>query len=263
MRIPRVYHHGPLALYQAIVLNSDATKHISLVLRLSVKQQIILFNSLTDTEYLAEIVSKDKNTIVAKILTEKKVNTQAGLMIHLVQSVCRNDKMDWIIQKATELGVSEITPVITDHCTFKPLKKTQTKMQHWQKISISSCEQSGRCYLPKIHEFIFLSHFLDQINAVNTYLCLDVCQTDSNSHRNCSSQWSFLTTANPQVNPSMYYLLIGPEGGFSQAERKQLHGYAEKFNNFHIITLGRRILRTETAGIAAIVALQTLVGDFR
>jgi len=241
MRLSRIYHPEALVVGSNIVLTENATRHVGLVLRMKVHDQIILFNG-DGCEYLAVLSDIQKRKIIANIIEKKQSEDKSSLHIHLLQGLSKSDKMDWLIQKAVELGVTEITPLITEYCAVKYQDK---KLAHWQGIMISSAEQCGRNYLPVIHE----------PKLFHTYLSSHTKQTSCRLIFDPRAKAS-LTDIPAQSN--FYEIMIGPEGGFSEAEMR----LAES-KGVHAVKLGRAILRTETAAIAAITALQVLYGDFR
>lgn len=254
MRIPRIYHPDNLNIDDLIQLDDNAARHVGLVLRLEIGDKIIVFNN-TGYDYLAEISEIQKKKISLKIIEKIKNNTESVLSLHLAQAIARGEKMDWVIQKAVELGVKEITPVITQ---YTQAKASEQKLEHWRKIMISSCEQCGRNILPVLHEAINLSDWLNKMKiSENKYnLIFEPEAVMSLGSLDCFASQKDAKLA--MTEPLTMTVLIGPEGGFSPEEITLSQKYA-----FQSVKLGNRILRTETAAIAAISALQTLVGDFR
>jgi 16S rRNA (uracil1498-N3)-methyltransferase len=238
MKYPRLYHPENLNLNEKLQLCENAFKH-AIVLRLSISDKIILFNN-SGYDYLSEIIEIKKKNIMVSILEKIKTEKESILDIHLGQAVSRSDKMDWMIQKAVELGVKEITPLITQYCNAKA---SQQKLEHWVGIIISSCEQCGRNKIPILNPAVSLSEWLEK-SKITYGLIFDPEATQS---------LSSLSQPKDQI-----HLLIGPEGGFSLNEIELSKKY-----HFQSVRLGNRILRTETAAITAISALQTLFGDFR
>jgi len=241
MRITRIFHQGELQVSAEYPLFSDAANHISRVLRMQPGQTLHLFNG-QGGEYVAEITELSKKRVV--VVTQQKLDSEceSPLSIHLGQGVSRGEKMDFTIQKATELGVTEITPLITERCGVKlNADRWEKKTQHWQKVAISACEQSGRNHIPKLHPPKPLQQWLEEKNQ---QLCLNL---------HPRAQYSIKTLPTPEHGVR---LLIGPEGGLSQSEID-----LATHNQFEGIRLGPRVLRTETGALAAIAALQAQFGD--
>ncbi len=241
MRIPRIYTDQILACEQNILLENTAATHINRVLRLKTGAELTLFNGLGG-EYKAIIESADKRRVTVKITRHNARESESPLDITLAQGISRGERMDYTIQKAVELGVTRIVPIKTERCTVK-LDETRSKKRiaHWQKIIISACEQCGRNQIPMIENITTYEKWLAQPhNALN--LILDP---------NADSRMTQLKKPSTTIN-----LTIGPEGGFDNKELTlaQTHQYTG-------IRLGPRILRTETAAIAALSVLQSLWGD--
>jgi len=239
MKFIRVYQAGEFNADTAYELDKSSSNHLIKVLRLKNNFNFNLFNGEGD-EFIAtlEIIGK---RAIAHIKSPVETKTESNLSINLLQGISKGDRMDFVIQKSIELGVTSITPVITEH-TVVNLKddKAQKKLQHWNAIAIAACEQSGRAYMPKINS---ICHFSDAINTTtdSTNILLNPLSNTKIQHLN--------TQTNIQI-------LIGPEGGLSENEIMQA---AEK--NFIDVNFGPRILRTETAALAAITAAQILWGD--
>ena len=187
----------------------------------------------------------NKKTINVEILSKEKNNNESPININLFQSISSNEKMDMVIQKATELGVSSIQPIFTSRSTIKlSLDRTKKRLIHWRQVSISACEQSGRSKIPTIKSPIEFDQISEGIktNSLNLLLHPDNLEESSNLPNEYSGD----------IN-----IFIGPEGGFSQDEVLLL-----KKQNCINIQLGPRILRTETAPLAIIAILQYKYGDF-
>lgn len=241
MRIPRIYHPELLAVDQHVELTSDATQHLVNVLRLTEGHPLVLFNG-DNNEYSAELTVAKKRQAVALIDAKLSISTESLLKVHLGQGVSRGDRMDWVIQKAVELGVNEITPLITERCGIKmQQERWDKKLQSWQKIIISACEQCGRNTLPTLNPCISLNDWISQsTNQLRLTL-----------HPHADKSMKHL-----DISPAGVRLLIGPEGGFSESEI-----YATEEAGFQTVQMGPRVLRTETAAIASIAALQAIHGD--
>ncbi len=241
MRIPRIYHPDLISVDQQISLTSEASNHLINVLRVQAGQALVLFNG-DNNEYPAELVVANKRKCEVIIDAKLSLTVESPLKIHLGQGVSRGDRMDLVIQKAVELGVDEITPVVTERCGVKlNAERWQKKVLQWQKLIASSCEQCGRNQLPKIHPAIPLADWISQ-STKKLRITL---------HPRAIRGVKGLSLPNAGVR-----LLIGPEGGFSDSEI-----YATEQAGFQTFHMGPRILRTETAAIAAIASLQSIHGD--
>ena len=238
MRTHRFYTDIPLSDNFSVELPSDAAHHCAQVLRYKVGDNLTVFNG-DGFDYFSEIESIAKKNCRIKILNKKNPNNESGLEIHLLQAIARGDKMDFIFQKAVELGVTEMTPVSTERSNVKlDKKRLEKKMSHWNKTIFSACEQSGRAVIPRLNLLINIEDV--QISEVQSiYL-----EPNSKKHFTHISDSSSIR------------LLIGPEGGLSEKDIKQL-----ELKDFVGIKMGPRILRTETAGLSAISILQNLQGD--
>lgn len=242
MRIPRIYHPDVLTVDSTVELSADATQHLITVLRLNEGHPIVLFNG-DDNEYSAELIVAQKRKAVALVDAKLSLTIESPLKIHLGQGVSRGDRMDMVIQKAVELGVDQITPLITERCGIKLSEdRWQKKIEQWQKIVISACEQSGRNHLP----------VLNPVQHLNDWITQSTSQLRLTLHPHAAQSTRHLT-----IPPHGVRLLIGPEGGFSESEV-----YGTEESGFQTVKMGPRVLRTETAAIAAISALQAIHGDF-
>lgn len=244
------------SLNQVINLPENIFKHAILVLRLKVNQNIILFDN-SGYEYLAKIVNIKKNYAEVLIENSQKISRESNLEITLIQAIQSGDKMDFTLQKATELGVKNIIPVISERTQLQMLinpEKSQKKFLRWQNILYSTCEQCGRNIVPNLQQICYLHKYLDELkisqNSTELFLL-------ASPHKNQQTILLKDLAKNKDFQPTKITLLLGPEGGFSETELT----LAEQAN-FKNFTLGKRILRTETAGLAIISALQTLWGDF-
>ena len=240
----RFYHSNPLDLNQIIILDEFASHHALRVMRVKVDDFLILFNG-DGFEYRGRVSDINKKTINVEILSKEKNNSESPININLFQSISSNEKMDMVIQKATELGVSSIQPIFTSRSTIKlSLDRTKKRVIHWKQVSISACEQSGRSKIPSIKSPIEFDQISEGIktNSLNLLLNPDNLEESSNLPNEYSGD----------IN-----IFIGPEGGFSQDEVLLLIK-----QNCINIQLGPRILRTETAPLAIIAILQYKYGDF-
>ncbi len=241
MRIPRIFHPDPLIVDNEVQLSSDATNHIVNVLRLKPGHPLVLFHG-DDSEYSAELIVSEKRKAIALVDAKLSISVESSLSIHLGQGVSRGDRMDLVMQKAVELGVTEITPLITERCGVKLSKERwEKKHSQWQKIITGACEQCGRNRIPILHPPAELAEWTSEST---NQLRLTLHPRAEKSIRHL------------QVPPKGVRLLIGPEGGFSDQEV-----YLTEETGFQTVQLGPRVLRTETAALAAISVLQALHGD--
>lgn len=241
MRSIRIYQSTELHEGLVVQLDQSATRHIIQVLRLSIGTPLIVFNG-KGGEFTASIVELDKRQVKIKIAKFIAIERESTLNLHLAQGIARNEKMDLIIQKAVELGVSRITPLITQHSIIKlSSERWEKRWQHWQNIIISACEQCGRNQVPKLDHPILFNEFISTTNEINKFILHP--EKISDEHK-----------LPAKINAAV--LLIGPEGGFSDEEIT-----LAQQRQYISIQLGTRILRTETAGLAGIVALQVKYGD--
>ena len=241
MKNPRIYQNIDIDINDEIELEQKAAHHLSRVLRLKNENPITLFNG-NGNEYSATLSLQGKK-VFAHIHQAVECDRESNLNIALLQGISKGDRMDMCIQKAVELGVNTITPVICQR-TVVNLKgeRGDKKLRHWQGIIISACEQSGRNVLPQLLDPVLLTDAF-VLNDDSLKLTLDPnAKQDLKSFSPRSNKITFLT---------------GPEGGLTQQEVEM-----SLQNDFNAAHLGKRILRTETASIAAISAVQTLWGDF-
>ena len=243
MRIPRIYTTSELQTSKEVYLDTNACKHIKDVLRLKPGDKIVLFNG-DGSDYQSEIKAATKKQITALVGNKTQVNNESSLNIHLLQPLCRSDKMDWCLQKATELGVSEITPVISKRVNINiPQDRLKKKASHWHAVIASACEQSGRAQIPVINP---PTHLDKAIAAVAEDTVKIVASPNSNE--------TIATTSVAEASNCV--CLIGPEGGLTTEEIMLVENVG-----FNSVSLGPRILRLETAVIATITLLQSHWGD--
>lgn len=242
----RIYQNSEFAINGILKLSDDAFGHIVRVLRLTEGENIAFFNGREAIQYIGRLVDVKKKQASITIISQEVVCNESPLNIHLGQGISRGDRMDFTLQKSVELGVNRITPLFTEHCGVKLTgERLAKKHEQWQKIVISACEQSGRCIVPKVNEPMLLQNWLEQ-------------ETDSlklNLHPKADHSIMGLPV-DSSGKKNKVRLLIGPEGGLSSEEIKQ----ANKAD-FQDILLGPRVLRTETAALTAITALQCRFGD--
>ena len=242
MRIPRIYHPSPLAGLDSCLLSEDAVNHVGRVLRMKEGEQIILFDG-SNHIFHARLQAVEKKQIIAKIESGELDDRESPLAIHLGQVISRGDRMEFTIQKSVELGVKTITPLWSERCGVKLNdERHDKKLQQWQKIAIAACEQCGRNEIPEIRPMMKLT---------------DWCKEQDNMLKlNLHPRAKYTIRQLPHIPPEGVRLLIGSEGGLS-AEEIQM---TEK-EGFTEVLLGKRVLRTETASLAAITALQVCFGD--
>ena len=240
MRIPRIYTAQPLGAGRDIALEPEASQHLSRALRMQAGDSAYLFDG-SGAEYSATITSIEKKCVTLITGSAIEHDTESPLAINLGVAISRGDRMDLVVQKATELGVAEITPLFTERTEVKlSAERALKKCRHWQQIIVSACEQCGRNRLPKLHSPENLGQWLPHTQGDRKFVL---------HHRNTEDVDA--TTA-----PARIDLLIGPEGGLSQAEIDMAHT-----SGFEALSLGPRVLRTETAPLAALAILQARWGD--
>ena len=244
MRIIRSHVDQPLAVGQRITLPEDSSLHLLRVLRLEPGDAVTLFNG-DGHDYTARLLTAAKRGAEAEITGRDPVPRESPLRITLVQGVARGEKMDLVLQKATELGVDGFTPVVTERTEVKlDAERAEKRMAHWRGVVAAACEQSGRAVLPRLVQPTALANYAGAETA-DIKLVLDP-QGDVG-----------LAGVSPQPGQSIA-LVVGPEGGLSERDLATLRAAG-----FRGLRLGPRILRTETAGLAAVAALQALYGDLR
>lgn len=231
----------PLADHGEIPLPDDVAHHLVRVLRSEVGTRLALFNGEGGV-WEAELVEAGKKTAVARLLAFTPDSRQSPLATHLGQVMSKGDRMDYAIQKATELGVSEITPLTSERCELRLRgeERADKKLDHWRRVAISACEQSGRNIPPLIHEPCALADWSARVQAELKLVLAPA-----------------VAGALPGDKVASVALLVGPEGGLSEAEIA-----ATRAQGFRPWQLGPRVLRTETAPVAALALLQARFGDF-
>ena len=241
MRVPRIYQPQPLAINQQLNLDEDGAAHIGKVLRMGNGEHISLFNG-DGNDYLAEIVDAGKKHVTVKLLSCEANLSESPLNLHLGQVISRGDRMEFTIQKSVELGVNTITPLFSDRCGVKLNgERLEKKIQQGQKIVVSACEQSGRSQVPVVRPAMDLHDWCSEPTSA----------LKLNLHPRAAHGINGLDLAHTRVR-----LLIGPEGGLSAEEIAMTETY-----QFTDVLLGPRVLRTETASLTAITALQLRFGD--
>ncbi len=242
--MPRFYCLPPLPSTDTYSLPADAAHHASRVLRLREGDPVQLFDG-NGHECHGRIASLPGKHVIIGNLIHTDINRESALKVVLAQALSSSEKMDWVIQKATELGVSEIQPLATERSIAKLSAERATKRtEHWQQVAIAACEQCGRNVLPIIHPPLDIMVWLQKIRG--------------STHSKFILLPQGAASLQSQQKPDgAAVLLIGAEGGFSAAESD-----SALLCGFTPIKLGARVLRTETAAVAGLSALQTLWGDF-
>ena len=247
MRRPRIYSDSSLEKGKTFELDNRSDHYLRHVLRIRAGQPITVFNG--DGNDYHGIVAEIKRKVIQVLLddTEPMINTskESPLDITLIIGISKGDRMDWVIQKATELGVNNIQPLLTNRVDTKlNASREEKKIEHWQSVAISACEQCGRSIIPKLSRPIKITDWLSETRDT-LKLVLD---SSGKKLKNFNSETEHL--------PKKIDLLIGPEGGFTHEEIEN----AIKENYFPL-SLGPRILRTETAPLVAISLMQERWGD--
>lgn len=240
MRIPRIFTPQNLTAGSSVELEPSARAHVARALRMSEGDRIVLFNG-EGGEFLAELQSVGKNQVIATLGESRSADLESPLAIHLGIAVSRGDRMDWVVQKATELGVRQISPLFTERTEVK-LKgqRADKRLLHWRQVAISACEQSGRNRLPTLNPLMDLQAWVQATRADCKFVL---------HHR-------AVTPEPTSPDPATVALLIGPEGGLSETEIA-----TAECAGFSALALGPRVLRTETAPLASIAILQARWGD--
>lgn len=259
----RRFLNQPLAIGEEITLIDEDYNYIARVLRSRENDPIVLFNG-EGGEYHGNIIEIAKRHLTVKLKKYNPLNRTSRVKINLLQSLAKGEKMELILQKSTELGVSSITPIATERSVMH-LKKDQTekRLERWNNIIYSACEQCELNIPPMLHEPIALEKWLEtELAGLNTIL-LTLAPTAEHSlgrflKELMSGQISLSDTdaENHQVAPSLT-IVIGPEGGLSDFEIELLQRAGA-----HSISLGNRILRTETAALSVISTIQGIMGDW-
>jgi len=247
MSTPRFYcapgTSDQLILGATIQLPENAALHATRALRLTLGDEAILFDG-NGNDYLAELTGIKKNAVTAKIKTMHLVTNESPLSITLAQAISSGDRMDFTLQKAVEMGVTAIQPIASQRSVVKLSgERAEKRREHWQNVVISACEQSGRAFVPQVAPALPLANWLAMMPTFSTKITLAP---------HASESLATLTKPNGDI-----CLLIGAEGGLTADEIS-----LAALKGFTSVRLGNRVLRTETAALAAIAAMQTIWGDF-
>jgi 16S rRNA (uracil1498-N3)-methyltransferase len=242
MRLTRVYVDAPLTPGERVALQGSAATHITRVLRLRPGDALTLFNG-HGGEYAASLAEARGGRLSVAVGEAQPIERESALGLTLAQGVSRGERMDLVVQKATELGVGGIAPVFTERSVVRlSAPQAARKLEHWRAIAVGACEQSGRNRLPQLSAPVPLADFLKAATP-GTRLLL-------------SPEGAVRIQDLPRPAAAVT-VLIGPEGGLTEAERASAVAAG-----FTPVRLGPRVLRTETAAIAALSVLQSAFGDF-
>ena len=240
--MPRFYVDFALSPDSVVELPDNVVRHLN-VLRVKNTEEIVLFNG-NGKSYpaLPEVLEKRRASV--RILREETTDNESPRNITLVQAVSAAERMDFTLQKSVELGVTEIRPVISERCIVRLSgERAEKRVARWQEIVVSACEQSGRNIVPKVLPLTTYAQALQQLPQETTKLLMSLNRAQK------------LSDVRPQSGKVVF--MVGPEGGWTEKEEQQAFDAG-----FQSVTLGKRVLRTETASLAAIAAMQTLWGDF-
>jgi 16S rRNA (uracil1498-N3)-methyltransferase len=243
VRLTRVYVDAPLAPGEAVTLNVGAAAHVSRVLRLAAGARLTVFNG-QGGEYAATIDKVAGGQVQLTLGAHFAIERESALALTLAQGISRAERMDLVVQKATELGVTQLVPLLTVRSVVRlDAKQAQRRLQHWRAIAVAACEQSGRNRLPHVAP---IQPLADYLTAVRT-------ASDVRLLFSPAAPAGLESLAAPLAALSV---LIGPEGGLGEEERA-----AAVAAGFQAVRLGPRILRTETCALAALALLQRQFGD--
>ena len=243
MRLTRVHVFEPLTAGCRHTIEGEAANHIVRVLRLRAGDPLILFDG-RGGEYAASVDGFRKGAVIVEVGDRAAVNRESPLSLTLAQGVSRGERMDWVVQKATELGVTRIIPVVTERTVVRlDARQADRRRLHWRGIAVAACEQSGRDRLPGIDPPLPLPELLQTV--------------DSHATRVLLSPGGGRRIADLPRPEGGVVVLIGPEGGLADSEQR-----AALSAGFLAVRLGPRTLRTETAAVAALALLQHQFGDF-
>jgi 16S rRNA (uracil1498-N3)-methyltransferase len=242
MRLTRVYLEAELQTGRRLTVEASAGNHIARVLRLRAGDSLTLFNG-QGGEYAGSIEEIHRDTVVVSVLERREVDRESPHQLTLAQGISRGERMDWVVQKATELGVWRIAPIFTERSIVHlDEKQAFRKIQHWRSIAVAACEQSGRNRVPQITQPVGLYEMLERRASSGTALLL--------------SPGAPLRIADIATGGADTAVLIGPEGGLADVEQE-----AAIKAGFTPVRLGPRVLRTETAAVCALTLLQQKFGD--
>ena len=241
----RFYHSKPININETIVMDNFAAHHALKVMRLKINDQLILFNG-DGSDFTGQVIRISKRQVEVSIKSKKNIKNESNLKVILLQALTSSEKMDLIIQKTTELGISEIQPIICERSIVKIKKeKIEKKLSHWLQVSIAACEQCGRAEIPTILKPVNIIRYLEKEEESDKATKIILSPEATNSLENS------ISAIKQDIK-----VLIGPEGDFT----KQELDYSMK-KGFSPVKIGPRILRTETAPICILSILQYKYGD--
>lgn len=242
MRLTRVYVEEPLTTGRRLTVEGTAANHITRVLRLRVGDPLTLFDG-SGGEFGARIEAFRKEAVLVDVTEERDLTRESALSLTLIQGISRGERMDWVIQKATELGATRIVPVFTKRSVVRlDDRQAEKKLQHWRGVAVAACEQCGRNRVP-------------EVTAPKDFFDL-LTPGVSSGTRLLLTPNGKLRIGDLQAIGAGISVLIGPEGGLEETEQEAALGAG-----FQAVRLGPRILRTETAAIAALTIIQHSFGD--
>jgi len=252
--LTRVYVDAPVAAGKRVVVEGSAANHIARVLRLRSGDSLTVFDG-SGGEFGARIEEFRKEAVVVAVEEHRPLDRESPLPLTLVQGISRGERMDWIIQKATELGASRIVPVFTKRSVVRlDEKQAERKLQHWRAIAVAACEQCGRNRIPDLAAPV---DFFDMLAGDSSG------RPDSTGHTGSAGSTRLLLSPTGDLRIDDLQdvgkgitVLIGPEGGLEDVEQE-----AAIAAGFKAVRLGPRVLRTETAAIAALTIIQRYFGD--
>jgi 16S rRNA (uracil1498-N3)-methyltransferase len=234
--MPRIHCPAPLATGQSLALPAGAARHVQ-VLRMQPGEQLTLFNG-EGGEWEARIERMGRADVQVLVQEHRTVEREAALAVHLAVGIPANERMDWLVEKATELGVASIQPLMTSRTVLRLSgERARKKRDHWQAVAIAACEQGGRNRIPAVHEVMDLRDWLAAPAAAGLRIALSLAP-------------GARTLAQASAGGEPVLALSGPEGGLTAQEQD-----AAAAHGFIPVTLGPRVLRAETAPLALLAAL--------
>ena len=241
MRLSRIHTARALAVAETVMLDGPASHYLARVLRVSKGDPVVLFNG-DGNDYPGKIVDVHHKGVTVLLSGIRNPENESPLRITLVQAISRSERMDYSLQKATELGVDCIQPLLSRRVEVRLDKKRMAKrLKHWQAVVVSACEQSGRAVVPEVLPPLQLANWLTDESDRQRFVLDPEAKTKLTDTR---------------LKDNSVAILVGPEGGFTEEERGQA-----KAARITAVSLGPRVLRTESAGPAAIAVLQSMAGD--
>jgi 16S rRNA (uracil1498-N3)-methyltransferase len=241
VRIHRVHTDQTLEPGREVRMADKPAHYLSRVLRVTVAQRIVLFNG-DGYDYVAEVVRPEKEGLILSVISRLPAVSEPGLQITVVQAISRGERMDQTLQKCTELGVAAFQPLFSERVEVRLRgERLSRRLEHWQAVVVSACEQSGRAVVPEVLEPLDFAGWVNKANAGQRLVLAPGAETP---------------LARVVLQGGLQ-IAVGPEGGFSDSEQTLMGSHGVES-----VSLGPRILRTETAAPAAVAVLQALAGDF-